>query len=99
MAAWMPTLAACSSVIILGYGGSLVLSGEIIVGTFTAFFMYVGMVLQPFRMAGFVVNLFTARGRRHRSSVRSARSCAGDRRCADRQDRRSASAAQSSSGI
>jgi ATP-binding cassette subfamily B multidrug efflux pump len=58
MAAWMPTLAAACSVVILGYGGSLVLSGEITVGTFTAFFMYVNMVVQPFRMAGFVVNVF-----------------------------------------
>ncbi len=58
MAAWMPTLAAACSVVILGYGGSLVLSGDITVGTFTAFFMYVNMVVQPFRMAGFVVNVF-----------------------------------------
>ena len=40
------------------YGGSLVLSGVITVGTFTAFFMYVNMVVQPFRVAGFIVNLF-----------------------------------------
>jgi ATP-binding cassette subfamily B protein len=58
MAAWMPTLAAVCSIVILGYGGSLVLSGAITVGTFTAFFMYVNMVVQPFRVAGFIVNLF-----------------------------------------
>ncbi len=58
MAAWMPSLAATCSIVILGYGGSLVLSGAITVGTFTAFFMYVGMVVQPFRVAGFIVNLF-----------------------------------------
>ena len=58
MATWMPTLAAICSIVILGYGGSLVLSGEISVGTFTAFFMYVNMVVQPFRVAGFIVNLF-----------------------------------------
>ncbi len=58
MAAWMPSLAAVCSIVILGYGGSLVLSGEITVGTFTAFFMYVNMVVQPFRVAGFIVNLF-----------------------------------------
>jgi len=58
MAAWMPSLAAICSIVILGYGGSLVLSGKITVGTFTAFFMYVGMVVQPFRVAGFIVNLF-----------------------------------------
>ncbi len=58
MTAWMPTLAAICSITILGYGGSLVLSGEISVGTFAAFFMYVNMVVQPFRVAGFIVNLF-----------------------------------------
>jgi ATP-binding cassette subfamily B protein len=58
MAAWMPSLAAICSIVILGYGGSLVLAGKITVGTFTAFFMYVGMVVQPFRVAGFIVNLF-----------------------------------------
>jgi ATP-binding cassette subfamily B multidrug efflux pump len=58
MAAWMPTLAAVCSIVILGYGGSLVLAGKITVGTFTAFFMYVNMVVQPFRVAGFIVNLF-----------------------------------------
>jgi ATP-binding cassette, subfamily B, multidrug efflux pump len=58
MAAWMPSLAAVCSIVILGYGGSLVLSGVITVGTFTAFFMYVNMVVQPFRVAGFIVNLF-----------------------------------------
>ena len=58
MAAWMPSLAAVCSIVILGYGGSLVLSGDITVGTFTAFFMYVNMVVQPFRVAGFIVNLF-----------------------------------------
>ena len=58
MGAWMPSLAAVCSIVILGYGGSLVLSGAITVGTFTAFFMYVNMVVQPFRVAGFIVNLF-----------------------------------------
>jgi ATP-binding cassette subfamily B protein len=58
MMAWMPSLTAVSSLIILGYGGSLVLKGEMTVGSFTAFFMYIGMVVQPFRVAGFIVNLF-----------------------------------------
>ena len=58
MGAWMPTLAAVSTIIILGYGGHLVLTGEMSVGAFTAFFMYVNMVVQPFRVAGYVVNLF-----------------------------------------
>jgi ATP-binding cassette subfamily B protein len=58
MAAWMPSLTALSSLVILGFGGSMVLDGELSVGTFTAFFMYLGMVVQPFRVAGFIVNLF-----------------------------------------
>ncbi len=74
MAAWMPSLAAVCSIVILGYGGSLVLSGEITVGTFTAFFMYVNMVVQPFRVAGFIVNSVPARGRCVGSLVRSLRS-------------------------
>ncbi len=58
MSAVMPTLAAVSSVVILGLGGLLVLEGEMTIGTFAAFFMYVNWVVQPFRMAGFVVNLY-----------------------------------------
>ena len=54
----MPTLAAVCSITILGYGGHLVLAGEMTVGEFTAFFLYVNMVAQPFRVAGFIVNLF-----------------------------------------
>jgi ATP-binding cassette subfamily B multidrug efflux pump len=58
MSAVLPTLAAISSIAILGYGGRLVLDGEMTIGTFAAFFMYVNWVVQPFRMAGFVVNLY-----------------------------------------
>ena len=48
MMAWMPTLAAICSLTILGYGGNLVLNGELPVGDFVAFFMFVNMVVQPF---------------------------------------------------
>jgi len=58
MAAWMPSLAAVCSITILGYGGYLVLNGAMTVGELVAFFMYVSMVVQPFRVAGFVINLF-----------------------------------------
>jgi len=58
MTAWMPTLTAASSLIILGYGGWLVETHALTVGVFTAFFMYLNMVVQPFRVAGFIVNLF-----------------------------------------
>jgi ATP-binding cassette, subfamily B, multidrug efflux pump len=58
MTAVMPSLAAICSITILGYGGYLVLQGEISVGVLVAFFMYVNMVVQPFRVAGFIINLF-----------------------------------------
>jgi ATP-binding cassette subfamily B protein len=58
MASWMPLLAAVCSVTILGYGGLLVLQGELTAGELTAFFYYVNMVVQPFRVAGFVISLF-----------------------------------------
>ena len=57
MASWMPTLAALCSLTILGYGGHLVLTGEMTVGAFVAFFLYVNMIVQPFRVAGFIINL------------------------------------------
>jgi ATP-binding cassette subfamily B multidrug efflux pump len=57
IASLMPVLGAACTVIILGIGGSQVLSGEISVGTFTSFFWYVGMVLWPVREAGNMVNL------------------------------------------
>lgn len=58
MMAWMPSLAALCSITILGYGGFLVLEGEMPPGAFVAFFMYVNMVVQPFRVAGFIINMF-----------------------------------------
>jgi ATP-binding cassette subfamily B protein len=58
MTAVMPTLATVCAITILGYGGNLVLEGDMTVGVFVAFFMYVSMVVQPFRVAGFIVNLF-----------------------------------------
>ena len=57
MTSWMPSLAAISTLIILGFGGTLVLEGEISIGTLLAFVMYLNMVVQPFRVAGFIVNL------------------------------------------
>lgn len=58
MTAWMPSLAAICSVTILGFGGNLVIKGEMTAGEFVAFFMYVNMVVQPFRVAGFIISLF-----------------------------------------
>lgn len=58
MSAWMPSLAAVCSIIILGYGGYLVTQGSMTTGELVAFFFYVNMVVQPFRVAGFMVSLF-----------------------------------------
>ena len=52
MSSWMPSLAAICSLTILGYGGSQVLNGTLAVGDFVAFFMFVNMVVQPFRVPG-----------------------------------------------
>jgi len=57
MASWMPSLAAVCSVTILGYGGYLVTQGELSAGELVAFFMYVSMAVQPFRVAGFIISL------------------------------------------
>ena len=62
MAAWMPTLAAVCSLTILAFGGNEVLQGRMLIGDFVAFFMFVNMVVQPFRVAGFMVNLFQRAG-------------------------------------
>ncbi|MCZ6617746.1 MAG: ABC transporter transmembrane domain-containing protein, partial [Gammaproteobacteria bacterium] len=58
MTAWMPSLASLCSVTILGYGAYLVTQGELKIGELVAFFMYVNMVVQPFRVAGFIINMF-----------------------------------------
>ena len=55
LAALMPALAALCTIIILGYGASLVASGDITLGTFAAFFSYLTMVLWPVREAGSLV--------------------------------------------
>ena len=58
MMAWMPSLAALCSITIVGFGGYQVLNGDMTPGALVAFLMYVNMVVQPFRVAGFMVNLF-----------------------------------------
>ena len=58
MMAWMPSLAALCSIAIVGFGGYQVLNGDMTPGALVAFLMYVNMVVQPFRVAGFMVNLF-----------------------------------------
>ncbi|MGI9272782.1 MAG: ABC transporter ATP-binding protein [Woeseiaceae bacterium] len=58
MVLWMTSLAAICTLIIIGYGGNQVLTGAMPVGNFVAFFMYVNMVVKPFGVAGFIINLF-----------------------------------------
>ena len=62
MMAWMPSLSAICTITILGYGGFLVMNGELTPGEFVAFFMFVNMVVQPFRVAGFIINLYQRAG-------------------------------------
>ena len=58
MTAMMPGLAALSTIIIIGYGGHLVMTGAMTIGAFSAFFAYVGMAIAPFRQAGMILNMF-----------------------------------------
>jgi ATP-binding cassette subfamily B multidrug efflux pump len=51
-------LAGLGAVIVLGYGGRLVLSGEISVGSLVAFGFYLGMLTWPLIALGWVTNLF-----------------------------------------
>lgn len=62
MSAVLPTLASLCAISILGYGGVQVMDGHMTVGQFSAFFMYVNMVVQPFRTAGMVINMFQRAG-------------------------------------
>lgn len=50
-------LGGMSTVIALGYGGVLVLAGELTLGQFVAFNSYLGMLVWPMLAAGWVINL------------------------------------------
>lgn len=52
LSALMPALAASATVIIIGYGATLVSTGAITLGTFVAFFSYLGLLLWPVREIG-----------------------------------------------
>lgn len=55
LGAYMPILASLSTLMIIGYGSHLVTSGSITLGTFVAFFSYLGMLLWPVREVGSLV--------------------------------------------
>ena len=55
LGAWMPVLAGCSTVLLIGYGAHLVETGAITLGTFAAFFSYLALLLWPIREAGSIV--------------------------------------------
>ncbi len=58
IASVMPLLGALCVLVIIGYGGSRVLAGELTLGTLTAFLWYLNMVLWPVRQAGQMVTLW-----------------------------------------
>ena len=55
MSAWTPLFASIAQLVILIYGGHLVLEGNISVGDLVFFFTCLNMLLQPIRMAGWFI--------------------------------------------
>jgi ATP-binding cassette subfamily B multidrug efflux pump len=57
MVAWMPLFAQVCQLAILVIGGKQVMDGQITIGGLFVFFYFLNMLLQPIRMAGFMVTL------------------------------------------
>ena len=57
-------LSALSVLIVVGYGGTLVISGRISLGDFIAFNMYLGMLTWPMMAVGWVINICSGARRR-----------------------------------
>jgi ATP-binding cassette subfamily B multidrug efflux pump len=57
LGAWMTALTGVSTLIIVGYGGYLVLHHDLSIGTFSAFILYLGMVVAPIQQAGQMVTM------------------------------------------
>lgn len=57
LGAWMTALTGVSTLIIVGYGGWLVLHHQLSIGTFSAFILYLGMVVAPIQQAGQMVTM------------------------------------------
>ena len=62
MTAWTPWLTACAQLVILMYGGSLVVEGVLSVGDLIFFLACLNMLLQPIRMAGFFITMLARAG-------------------------------------
>ena len=56
--AWMVVFTGLAVMIIMGFGGWQVLHGEMTVGTFTAFTLYLGMAVAPIQQSGQIVSMF-----------------------------------------
>ncbi|HWI64078.1 MAG TPA: ABC transporter ATP-binding protein [Symbiobacteriaceae bacterium] len=59
---FMNFLAALGTVAVLWYGGRRVISGDISIGTLIAFNTYLANLLNPVRMVGWIVSMFTRAG-------------------------------------
>ena len=57
MMSWMPWFASAAQLLIIIYGGNLVLEGEMSVGDLIFFLMCLSMLLQPIRMAGMFLTI------------------------------------------
>ena len=57
MSAWLPFFASLAQLIIVLYGGYLVIEGDMSVGDLVFFFACLSMLLAPIKMAGFLVML------------------------------------------
>lgn len=57
MTAWMPWLASAAQLMIIIYGGNLVLEEQLSVGDLIFFLACLNMLLQPIRMAGMLVTM------------------------------------------
>ena len=57
MTAWMPWLASAAQLMIIIYGGNLVLENQLSVGDLIFFLACLNMLLQPIRMAGMLVTM------------------------------------------
>ncbi len=57
MMAWMPFFASAAQLVIIIYGGHLVLTNELTVGDLVFFLYCLSMLLQPIRMAGMFVTI------------------------------------------